>query len=100
MHSRGQRIAAWVGIILLVLLYVAALIFAIFDFDKKGALFRASLLAAIAVPILIWVYIRLYGLITNKHTITSTDYDFTAGMTQKTDTDEIDGHAVSDKTSE
>ena len=51
MHSKGQRIAAWIGIILLVSLYIATLVFAIFDFDGKGMLLRASLIATLAVPI-------------------------------------------------
>lgn len=80
MHSKGQRIAAWVGIIIIVALYVATLIFAIFDFDGKGVLLRSSLIATIAVPILLWVYIWIYGMLTQKHTIASADFDFTAGL--------------------
>ena len=82
MHSKGQRIAAWVGIILLVSLYIATLVFAIFNFDGKGILLRTSLIATIAVPILIWVYIWIYGMLKQKHTIASVDYDFTAGMSE------------------
>ncbi|MBQ1171620.1 MAG: hypothetical protein IIX48_03335 [Lachnospiraceae bacterium] len=82
MHSKGQRIAAWIGIILLFSLYIATLVFAIFDFDGKGMLLRTSLIATVAVPILIWVYIWIYGILTQKHTIASVDYDFTAGMSE------------------
>lgn len=85
MHSKGQRIAAWIGIILLVSLYIATLIFAIFDFDGKGLLLRTSLIATVAVPILIWIYIWIYGMLTQKHTIASVDYDFTAGMSESND---------------
>lgn len=85
MHSKGQRIAAWIGIIALVMLYILTLIFAIFNFDGKGILLRSSLIATICVPILIWVYIWMYGLLTKKHTIASVDYDFTAGMTEDGD---------------
>ncbi|MGN0244651.1 MAG: hypothetical protein ACI4DK_01650 [Lachnospiraceae bacterium] len=85
MHSKGQRIAAWVGIILLVSLYIVTLVFAIFDFDGKGMLLRTSLIATVAVPILIWVYIWIYGMLTQKHTIASVDYDFTAGMDEHDD---------------
>ena len=85
MHSKGQRIAAWIGIILLVSLYIATLVFAIFDFDGKGMLLRASLIATVTVPILIWVYIWIYGMLIQKHTIASVDYDFTAGMDEHDD---------------
>lgn len=80
MHSKGQRIAAWIGIILLVSIYIATLVFAIFDFDGKGMLLRTSLIATVAVPILIWIYIWIYGMLTQKHTIASVDYDFAAGI--------------------
>lgn len=83
MHSKGQRIAAWIGIISLVLLYISALIFAIFDFDGKGVLIRTSLFATVAIPILVWIYIWMYGALTQKHTMASIDYDFTAGMDKK-----------------
>jgi len=80
MHSKKQRIAAWVGIILLIALYLFTLLAAIFNFDGKGLLFRTSLIATIAIPILLWVYIWMIGMISKKHTIASVDYDFTAGI--------------------
>lgn len=43
-------------------------------------LLRASLIATVTVPILIWVYIWIYGMLTQKHTIASVDYDFAAGI--------------------
>lgn len=71
MYSKNQRRAALIGVILLVLLLLATLITAIFNFDGEGKLFKAFLFATIAVPILIWVYIWLYGAITQKRTIAS-----------------------------
>lgn len=71
MYSKKQRIAALVGIILLVLLYVITLICAIFNFDGAGKMFRISLFCSIALPILIWGYIWIYGKLTEKHTIAS-----------------------------
>lgn len=69
MYSKNQRRAALIGIILLLLLYVATFIAAVFNFDGSGNLFKACLFATIAMPILIWVYIGLYGAITKKKTI-------------------------------
>ena len=75
MYTKKQRIAAMIGIIFLVLLYLATFICAIFNFDGSGKMFRACLFATIAVPILLWVYIWLFGKITGKKTIA----DFDAG---------------------
>lgn len=71
MYSKKQRRAALIGVILLVMLLLATFITAIFNFDGEGKLFKAFLFATIAVPILIWVYIWLYGVITKKRTIAS-----------------------------
>ena len=68
--SRGKRIAALVCVVLLVSLYVFTLIAACLDFPSSGRLFQACLVATIGVPILLWIYIWLYGRITNKHTMT------------------------------
>lgn len=71
MYNKKQRVAAWIGIILLALLYLATLLCAIFDFDGAGRLFQACLFATIAIPILIWIYIYLYGKLTGRRTMAS-----------------------------
>ncbi len=71
MYNKKQRIAALICIILLVLLYVVTLICAIFNFDGSGRLFQACLFATVAVPLLAWIYIWMYGKLTNKHTMAS-----------------------------
>ena len=42
---------------------------AILDFPGKERLFMASALAMIFLPILLWVYIWLYGIYANKRTL-------------------------------
>lgn len=74
MHSKKQRIAALCGIVLLVALYLFTLLAAIFNFDGTGSLLKACLFATIAVPILIWVYIWMYGIWKKKHTMASLDF--------------------------
>lgn len=69
MHTKKQRVIAWIGIILLVLLFVGTLICAFLDFEGSERLFAACLFASVGIPILIWIYIGLYGKITNKKTI-------------------------------
>lgn len=71
MYSKHQRRAALAGVILLVLLYAATFISAILNFDGAENLFKSCLFATVAVPILLWIYIWLYGAITKKRTIAS-----------------------------
>ena len=71
-YSRPQRIAAAIGLILIFGLAIATLIVAITD--STGRLFRSFLMLTIAAPILIWVYIWLYGKYARKHTIASFDF--------------------------
>lgn len=51
-----KRILAIVGIVLLLLLYLATLLVAIFDRSESGNLFMLSIIASILVPIIIWIY--------------------------------------------
>lgn len=59
-HMNSRRIAALVGVILLVLMYIATLIAAITDSSASGHLFALSLFASFALPILIWIYTWLF----------------------------------------
>ena len=60
MKKTSVRIAAWIGIILLVVLYAATLFVAIFDFADSRHLFNSLLIADIALPILLWIYIWIF----------------------------------------
>lgn len=73
MKKKTKQIAAWICIVLLVLLYVATFVMAFMDFPGAGALFRACLGATIGLPVLLWIYIWLYGKVTDKHTPASLD---------------------------
>ena len=64
-----KRIAALIAVILLVALYVVTLFVAIFAPAEGNNLFAVCLMAPIAVPLLAWVYIWLYGQITGKKTM-------------------------------
>lgn len=70
-----KQIVAMAGIILLAALTVATLLAAIFD--KSGRLFQALLVATVATPILLWIYIWAYGMLTGRHTMASVDYNIT-----------------------
>ena len=65
----SKQIAAITGIVLLVLLYLISLAAAILDSSSAAVWFRASLFGTIALPLLIWIYVWLYGKMTGRHTI-------------------------------
>ena len=67
MYSKKQRIAAMIGVILLLALVIATVLAAIFD--PSGNLFKALLFASIALPILLWIYIWMIGRLTGRSTI-------------------------------
>ncbi len=69
MKAKSKQIAAIFCIVLLVLLYIATLVISLLDFPGSDRLFAACILATIGLPILLWVYIWLYGKITGKRTL-------------------------------
>ena len=69
----SKQIVALIGVILLAALYVVTLLVAIFNPDGAGMLLRGCLAATVVVPLLIWGYILLYGLLTGHHTIADLD---------------------------
>lgn len=68
-----KRIAAWIGIVLLVGMYVVLLIEALVGAPGTGNMFLACLAATVAIPIIIWIFIWIYGMFTGRHTIASLD---------------------------
>lgn len=77
MKKTTKQIAAIIAIVLLVSLSVASLVFACLDFPGSYELFRGFLIAAVFMPLLIWIYIFLYGKLTSKHTIADFHEDTT-----------------------
>ena len=73
-YTKPQRIAALICVVLIVLLYLAALIFNILKFEWAQTVGRIALGATLVLPILTWVYIWLIGNLTRRHTIA--DFDF------------------------
>lgn len=81
MKQKPKQIAAIICIVLLVLLYVATLVISLLDFPGSDRLFAACLVATIGLPILLWIYIWLYGKYTGRKTL-ATDIS----KSEKTDT--------------
>ena len=71
MYNKKQRTAALIAVILILLLILALLIAS--ALDQGGKLFQALLFAVIALPILAWIYIWLFGRFTGKKTIADFD---------------------------
>jgi hypothetical protein len=59
-----KQMLAVLGIILLVGLYVATLLCAIFDRTETMSMFRAAVYATVIIPVLLWAYIMIYRLVT------------------------------------
>ena len=69
----SKQIIAIVGVIVLALLYVVTLVLAFFDGPMARHLFQISLFASLGMPLVIWLYIWMYGKITQKHTMADLD---------------------------
>lgn len=69
----ARRIAAVVGIVLLVGLYLLTFISALMGTEGFGRLFRFSLGMTIAVPIFLWIFIWCVGKLQNRHNMASLD---------------------------
>lgn len=78
MKQKPKQIAAILCIVLLVLLYVATLVVSLLDFPGSENLFAACLVATVGLPILLWIYIWLFGKVSGKHTITDPPGDDSA----------------------
>ena len=69
----ARRVAAIIGIVLLVALYVMTFISALIGTEGAGRLFRFSLGMTIAVPIFFWIFIWCIGKFQNKRNMASLD---------------------------
>lgn len=70
---RHKRIAALLGVILLGALYLITLIAAIFDKSSSGRWFLLCLIGTVVIPLLIWIYTWMYGVLTGRRTIASVE---------------------------
>lgn len=61
-----KRFFAIAGIILLVGMYVATLIFSIIQGEMAAGLFRASLICTIVIPVFIYIYTILFKNMKNR----------------------------------
>ena len=55
-----KRIIAWIGIGLVVLMYLITAISAVLAKPETNQLFMASLVMTIFIPIVIWIFLKMY----------------------------------------
>ena len=65
--KRVKQILAIIGVILLVGLYLSTFILAIFGDSNTMNLFKASIVATVIIPVLIWAYSMIYRLLKNHY---------------------------------
>lgn len=65
--KKSKRILALLGVILLVGMYLATLIFALMENENASDLLMASILCTIAVPVLLYGYILLCRVFNHKN---------------------------------
>ena len=56
----GKRIAAWIGIGLIAIMYLLTIVAAVTARPETMGLFMASIVITILVPILLWMFLRMY----------------------------------------
>lgn len=56
----GKRIAAWIGIALIGVMYVITLVAAVTARPETNQLFMASVIMTILVPVVLWIFIKMY----------------------------------------
>lgn len=69
--GRLKQIAAILCIVFLVGLYIATFIAAIFDSPATGRIFRACLILTVIIPILMWVFVWMIGVFTQRENFAS-----------------------------
>ncbi|MCH5252063.1 MAG: hypothetical protein J1F22_03725 [Lachnospiraceae bacterium] len=57
-YTKGQRIFAIIGVILLLALYIITFVAALTTSPAAPALFKACIGASMLIPLMLWCYIR------------------------------------------
>ena len=56
----GKRIAAWIGIGIIVIMYLLTIVAAVLARPETMGLFMASIVLTIMIPIILWSFLRMY----------------------------------------
>lgn len=60
MYTKFQRALALACVGLLLLLYLSSLVLSLMHFEGSDRMFLASMMATVALPILLWIYLWLF----------------------------------------
>ena len=69
----GKRIAAWIGIGLIAVMYLLTVVAAVMARPETMGLFMASIVLTIMVPIIPWAFLRMYEMSHPKDGISSAE---------------------------
>ena len=69
----GKRIAAWIGIGLIAVMYLLTAIAAISARPEAMGLFMASIVLTLLIPIMLWAFIKMYEMSHPKDGISSAE---------------------------
>lgn len=58
-----KRIIALLGVVILVALYIITFVLAFLDHSDSMQMFKASIVATVIIPTLLWIYSYMYQLI-------------------------------------
>lgn len=71
MSQKLKRVFALATVILIVLLVIATFIVAILDFPNKMAIFTGLAAGMVFLPVMAWLFLWMFGLLTKKKNIAS-----------------------------
>lgn len=69
----GKRIAAWIGIGLIAVMYLLTVVAAVMARPETMGLFMASIVLTIMVPIILWAFLRMYEMAHPKDGISTAE---------------------------
>ena len=67
----GKQIAAWIGIGVIALWFLATACLAVFPVPGKAKLFPFFMIGCIVFPVFIWIGMWIYGAVTGKKNVAS-----------------------------
>lgn len=65
--KKVKQILAIIGVVLLLSLYIMTFVFSITDNTDTQQMFKASIVATVIIPVLLWAYSFIYKLLKNHY---------------------------------
>ena len=71
MKKNFKRILALITVILIICLILATFVIAFLDFPNKNTVFFSCMIGTIVLPIMAWIIMWMYSVVTNRKNIAS-----------------------------